>query len=177
MRRGAPAGRCGHRYHPIDRISANGGPRRAAGNGYCGEGRSSQPAGRGEEAYRMAKRIALDTSSRSTAALVRMLCAGYWNISPEFVDAAPDPSEMLKQADAALVIGDPALRISLKMEALAGKVPARRRVLPGRSRRHARARLRHALCLRRGPSVARDDGQALPCSRFGRDGPTRSRRK
>src|SRR5271156_5725395 len=26
----------------------------------------------------MAKRIALDTSSRSTAALVRLLCAGYW---------------------------------------------------------------------------------------------------
>ena len=72
----------------------------------------------------MAKRIALDTSSRSTAALVRLLCAGYWKISPEFVDAAPDPSEMLKQADAALVIGDPALRISLKMEVLAGKVPA-----------------------------------------------------
>jgi chorismate dehydratase len=71
----------------------------------------------------MAKRIALDTSSRSTAALVRLLCAGYWNISPEFVDAAPDASEMLKQADAALVIGDPALRISLKMEVLAGKVP------------------------------------------------------
>jgi chorismate dehydratase len=71
----------------------------------------------------MAERIALDTSSRSTVALVRLLCAGYWKISPEFVDAAPDPSEMLKQADAALVIGDPALRISLKMEVLAGKVP------------------------------------------------------
>ena len=31
---------------------------------------------------------------------------------------------MLKQADAALVIGDPALRISLKMDALSGKTPA-----------------------------------------------------
>lgn len=71
----------------------------------------------------MAKRIALDTSSRSTAALVRLLAAGYWKISPEFVDAAPDPSEMLKNADAALVIGDPALRISLKMDALSGKTP------------------------------------------------------
>lgn len=71
----------------------------------------------------MAKRIALDTSSRSTAALVRLLATGYWKISPEFVDAAPDPSEMLKTADAALVIGDPALRISLKMDALSGKTP------------------------------------------------------
>jgi len=72
----------------------------------------------------LAKRIALDTSSRSTAALVRILAKEHWGIRPEFIDAAPDASEMLKQADAALVIGDPALRISLKMEALAGKTPS-----------------------------------------------------
>ena len=36
-----------------------------------------------------AKRIALDTSSRSSAALVRMLAAEHWGIQPEFVDAAP----------------------------------------------------------------------------------------
>jgi len=71
----------------------------------------------------MAKRIALDISSRSTAGLVRILAKEYWGIQPEFVDAAPDAGEMLKSADAALVIGDPALRISLKMEALAGKTP------------------------------------------------------
>jgi len=71
----------------------------------------------------MAKRIALDTSSRSTAGLVRILAKEYWGIQPEFVDAAPDAGEMLRIADAALVIGDPALRISLKMEALAGKTP------------------------------------------------------
>lgn len=71
----------------------------------------------------LAKRIALDTSSRSTVALVRMLAAEYWKISPEFVDAAPEPSEMLQTADAALVIGDPALEISLKMDILAGKAP------------------------------------------------------
>jgi chorismate dehydratase len=70
-----------------------------------------------------ARRIALDTSSRSTAALVRLLAAEQWRIQPEFVDAAPEPSEMLRQADAALIIGDPALGISLKMEALAGKTP------------------------------------------------------
>jgi chorismate dehydratase len=72
----------------------------------------------------LAKRIALDTSSRSTAALVRLLAAEHWRISPEFVDAAPEPSEMLKIADAALVIGDPALAISLKMDALADKAPS-----------------------------------------------------
>jgi chorismate dehydratase len=67
------------------------------------------------------KRLALDTSSRSTAALVRILCKEWWKISPEFVDTDPDPAAMLAQADAALVIGDPALSISLKMEALAAK--------------------------------------------------------
>ena len=60
-----------------------------------------------------AKRFALDTSSRSTIALVKLLCAAHWKIAPQFSDAAPDASEMLKDADAALVIGDPALRISL----------------------------------------------------------------
>lgn len=72
----------------------------------------------------MVKRFALDRSSRSSAALVRLLAAGYWGISPEFIEAAPDPAEMLKQADAALVIGDPALRIAVKMEMLAGKLPS-----------------------------------------------------
>jgi chorismate dehydratase len=71
-----------------------------------------------------AKRIALDTSSRSTAALVRMLAAEEWGIQPEYVEAAPNASEMLKDADAALVIGDPALRISLKMDTLANKLPS-----------------------------------------------------
>jgi len=70
-----------------------------------------------------AKKIALDTSSRTTAGLVRILAKEQWGIQPEFVDAAPDAAEMLKGADAALVIGDPALRISLKMEALSGKSP------------------------------------------------------
>ena len=65
----------------------------------------------------MAKKIALDSSSRSSAALVKLLAAGYWGIKPEYIEAAPDPSEMLKDADAALIIGDPALRVALKMEA------------------------------------------------------------
>jgi chorismate dehydratase len=70
-----------------------------------------------------AKRIALDTSSRSSAALVRLLAAEYWRIQPEFVDAVPDAAAMLSIADAALVIGDPALRIAVKMDYLAGKKP------------------------------------------------------
>jgi chorismate dehydratase len=70
----------------------------------------------------LAKRIALDSSSRASQALVQILAAEHWNIHPEYVQAAPDASEMLKDADAALVIGDPALRIALKMEALSVKI-------------------------------------------------------
>ncbi|HVB35117.1 MAG TPA: menaquinone biosynthesis protein [Patescibacteria group bacterium] len=69
-----------------------------------------------------ARSIALDTSSRSTAALVRLLAKHRWKIDPEYIDAAPDPAAMLARADAALVIGDPALRISVKMDALHAKV-------------------------------------------------------
>ena len=78
-----------------------------------------------------AKRIALDTSSRATAALVKMLAPGHWGIHPEFVDAAPDPSEMLQNADAALIIGDPALRIAIKMDQLSNKVPSEERCCQG----------------------------------------------
>jgi chorismate dehydratase len=72
----------------------------------------------------LAKRVALDTSSRSSVALVRLLCQGLWNISPEFVDAAPDASAMLADADAALLIGDPALRVRIQMDALHSKQSA-----------------------------------------------------
>jgi chorismate dehydratase len=62
------------------------------------------------------KRFALDRSSRSTQALTRILCAQKWKIAPEFFEAPPSLRETLLQADAALLIGDPALRISLGIE-------------------------------------------------------------
>jgi chorismate dehydratase len=58
-------------------------------------------------------RIALDCSSRSTQTLTRILCENLWRTQPEFFEAAPDLSAMLQQADAALLIGDPALRIAI----------------------------------------------------------------
>jgi chorismate dehydratase len=58
-------------------------------------------------------RIALDRSSRSTQALTRILCEKLWRIEPEFFEAAPDLSAMLQHADAALLIGDPALRLAI----------------------------------------------------------------
>lgn len=62
------------------------------------------------------RRIALDRSSRSTQTLLHILCAKRWHIAPEFFEAAPDLPAMLRQADAALLIGDPALRLALNSE-------------------------------------------------------------
>jgi len=53
--------------------------------------------------------IAADRSSRTSIALLRVLCAWRFGIAPEIRTAAPDFEPMLAQADAALVIGDPAL--------------------------------------------------------------------
>ena len=65
---------------------------------------------------RRARRIALDRSSRSTQALVKILAARRWQIAPEFLEADPDPSTMLADSDAALIIGDVALRIAIAAE-------------------------------------------------------------
>jgi chorismate dehydratase len=53
--------------------------------------------------------IALDTSSRTSQALLRVLCAHRFRIEPALVPMAPDLSAMLERCDAALVIGDNAL--------------------------------------------------------------------
>ncbi len=53
--------------------------------------------------------IALDASSRTSAGLLRVLCARRFGIAPSFVTLAPDFGVMLAKADAALMIGDPAL--------------------------------------------------------------------
>ena len=59
------------------------------------------------------RRIALDRTSRSTQTLVRILCAMHWHITPEFFEADPDLAAMLERADAALLIGDLALRLAI----------------------------------------------------------------
>jgi len=65
---------------------------------------------------RQARRIALDRSSRSTQALTKILCAHRWQIAPEFFEAAPPPFSNNDNADAALIIGDAALRIAIAAE-------------------------------------------------------------
>ena len=62
---------------------------------------------------RKARRVALDAGSRTSASLVKILFARHWKTEPEYVEAAPDLARMLEQADAALLIGDPALQFLL----------------------------------------------------------------
>lgn len=53
--------------------------------------------------------IALDTSSRTSIALVRVLCARFYKIAPALTMHGPDLAGMLERCDAALIIGDHAL--------------------------------------------------------------------
>jgi chorismate dehydratase len=55
--------------------------------------------------------VALDNSSLTSAALMKVLFARWWGGSRSYMSMAPDLGAMLQTSDAALVIGDPALRI------------------------------------------------------------------
>jgi len=57
------------------------------------------------------RRVALDRNSRTSAALVQILLHDLHGLVAEVEVASPDAEEMLSRADAALIIGDPALRI------------------------------------------------------------------
>ena len=57
------------------------------------------------------RRVALDENSRTSATLVRILLKERYGIEPEVVTRSPEIGKMLEEADAALVIGDPALHV------------------------------------------------------------------
>jgi len=57
------------------------------------------------------KQIALDRFSRSSVALLRILLHRRYNMRPHFVTMSPDATQMLAEADAALIIGDAALQL------------------------------------------------------------------
>jgi chorismate dehydratase len=56
------------------------------------------------------KTVALTDTSRTSQVLTRILLARHWNASPEFVEMPSDLASMMREADAALLIGDEALR-------------------------------------------------------------------
>jgi len=55
--------------------------------------------------------VALDSSSLTSVALLRILFQKYWHRVPQFNSMAPDLETMLAEHDAALLIGDPALQV------------------------------------------------------------------
>lgn len=64
--------------------------------------------------YDEIRRLALDENSRTSATLVRILLKELYGAEPETAPARPDLEAMLATSDAALIIGDPALRLSLE---------------------------------------------------------------
>jgi chorismate dehydratase len=66
--------------------------------------------------------IAADTASRSSLAYAEILFRKFLNTRPTFLPAAADPIAMLQQADAAILIGDPALLALESREAIEKKI-------------------------------------------------------
>ncbi len=62
-----------------------------------------------EDGPEAANTIALDTSSLTSATYTEILFRKYWNPEAKFIPFAPELDAMLTAADAALLIGDPAL--------------------------------------------------------------------
>jgi predicted solute-binding protein len=58
--------------------------------------------------------LAADTSSRTSIQLARILLARNYGASPRLVPSAPALDAMLGMADAAVLIGDPALRVDIE---------------------------------------------------------------
>lgn len=55
------------------------------------------------------RRIALDESSRTSAALLKIIFREFLGFEPEWSSAAPDVGQMLSKNDGALIIGDPGM--------------------------------------------------------------------
>ena len=66
------------------------------------------------EDLREAKSVALDVSSKTSVALTSIIFKDFFEHEPKFVSQAPDVEKMLAKNDAALLIGDPALRVDRK---------------------------------------------------------------
>jgi predicted solute-binding protein len=55
--------------------------------------------------------LAADMSSRTSVALAQLILARRYNSEPRLIRMAPEVNSMLTKADAAVIIGDPALRV------------------------------------------------------------------
>jgi chorismate dehydratase len=55
--------------------------------------------------------VTLDTSSRTSAALIQIILSRFYGLAPQYQSAPPQIDRMLESNDAALIIGDPAMLI------------------------------------------------------------------
>ena len=55
--------------------------------------------------------VALDTSSRTSAALIQIILGRFYGVAAQYHQAPPKLADMLENSDAALIIGDPAMLI------------------------------------------------------------------
>jgi chorismate dehydratase len=60
---------------------------------------------------RSVRSVALDESSRTSAALVKIIFREFLGFEPEWIAAQPNPQRMLVDNDAALLIGDPGMTL------------------------------------------------------------------
>jgi chorismate dehydratase len=80
-----------------------------AGLGIVSDGPVGSVACFSRRPLEQARSVAVDTSSRTSTGLLRVLCLEGFGVDPEFVPMAPSIEAMLARCDAALLIGDPAL--------------------------------------------------------------------
>jgi chorismate dehydratase len=57
------------------------------------------------------RRVSLDTSSRTSQALVKIIFREFLKVEPEWQTSPPNVEAMLETSDAALLIGDPAMKV------------------------------------------------------------------
>lgn len=79
------------------------------GMGIVSEGPVASVAVFSSRSIEQVRSVATDTSSRTSNALLQVLCYELFGVDPKFVPMPPDPKAMLARCDAALIIGDPAL--------------------------------------------------------------------
>lgn len=59
------------------------------------------------------RRVGLDSSSRTSQALIKIIFSEFIGVEPAWETSGPDVHALMRDNDAALVIGDPAMNISL----------------------------------------------------------------
>lgn len=75
-------------------------------------------------AFEDVKQVAVDSSSRTSVALLRVILNDAFDIEPTFIEHTPDWRAMLQNSEAALLIGDSALEATLENqeEIAAGRI-------------------------------------------------------